>query len=201
VKSERGLPIAGSFRDLRVYQLARAASAQIFAVSKSFPREERFALTDQIPRSARATKAMISEAWARRRYRAVFVNKLDEAQREANETRSWLDDALDCGYLEAEKFQKMERDWLSIASMLARMIDRASDFCKYASHTDFGRWNQRMTVDEHGFAFSGVAALPFTFHFSPFTWGSRVFQRPPPLPSSNCPKFLAFLNQLFPCRH
>jgi 23S rRNA-intervening sequence protein len=83
VKSERNLPIAGSFRDLQVYQRARAASAQIFAVSKSFPREERFALTDQIRRSARATKAMISEAWARRRYRAVFVNKLDEALGEA----------------------------------------------------------------------------------------------------------------------
>ena len=137
MKGERCLPIAGSFRDLRVYQLARAASAQVFATSKSFPHEERFALTDQIRRSARATKAMISEAWVRRRYRAVFVNKLDEALGEANETRSWLDDALDSGYLDAEQFKKMERDWLSIASMLARMIDRASDFCKYASGTDY----------------------------------------------------------------
>lgn len=136
MKGERCLPIAGSFRDLRVYQSARAAGAHIFTVSRSFPREERFALTDQIRRSARATKAMISEAWARRRYRAVFVNKLDEALGEANETRSWLDDALDCGYLDAEQFQKMETDWLSIASMLARIIDRASDFCKYASDTD-----------------------------------------------------------------
>jgi four helix bundle protein len=137
VKSEKYLPIAGSFRDLRVYQVARTASARVFTITKSFPREERFALTDQIRRSARATKAMISEAWARRRYRAVFVNKLDEALGEANETRSWLDDALDCGYLDAEQFQKMERDWLSIASMLARMIDRASDFCKFASDTDY----------------------------------------------------------------
>jgi len=80
---------------------------------------------------------MISEAWARRRYRAVFVNKLDEALGEANETRSWLDDASDCGYLNGEQFQKMERDWLPIASMLARMIERASDFGKYASDTDY----------------------------------------------------------------
>jgi four helix bundle protein len=137
VKSERYGDVAGSFRDLRVYQLARAASAEIFAISKSFPNEERFALTDQIRRSTRATKAMISEAWARRRYKAVFINKLDEALGEANETRSWLDDALDCGYLDAEQFEKMERDWCSIASMLARMIDRASDFCKYASDTDY----------------------------------------------------------------
>ena len=131
------LGVAGSFRDLRVYQLARSASAEVFAISKGFPREERFALTDQIRRSARATKAMISEAWARRRYKAVFINKVDEALGEANETRSWLDDALDCGYLDTAQFHKMERDWLSIASMLARMIDRASDFCKYGSNTDY----------------------------------------------------------------
>jgi four helix bundle protein len=137
VKSERSLRVAGSFRELRVYRLARAASTEIFVISKGFPREERFALTDQIRRSARATKAMISEAWARRRYKAVFVNKIDEALGEANETRSWLDDALDCAYLDLEQFNKMERDWLSIASMLARMIDRAFDFCKYASNTDY----------------------------------------------------------------
>ena len=136
MKGER-LDIAGSCRDLRVYRLARSASAEVFAISKGFPREERFALTDQIRRSARATKAMISEAWARRRYKAVFINKLDEALGEANQTRSWLADALDCGYLAAEQFNKMERDWLAIASMLARMIDRASDFCKYASNIDY----------------------------------------------------------------
>jgi four helix bundle protein len=136
VKSERSLPIAGSFRDLRIYQLARAATGEISSISKTFPREERFALTDQIRRSARSTKAMISEAWARRRYRAVFVHKIDEALGEANETRSSLDDTLDCGYLHAEQFEKMEQDWPSIASMLARMIDRAPDFCKFASDAD-----------------------------------------------------------------
>ena len=137
MKGERQVDVAGSFRDLRVYQLARAASAEVFQITKTFPREERFSLIDQIRRSSRATKAMISEAWARRRYKAVFINKLDEAMGEANETRSWLDDALDCGYLDAEQFKKMERDWCSIASMLARMIDRASDFCKNAADADY----------------------------------------------------------------
>lgn len=137
MKGERQVDVAGSFRDLRVYQLARAASAEVFQVSKAFPRDECFSLTDQIRRSARATKAMISEAWARRRYKAVFVNKLDEPLGEANETRSWLDDGLDCGYLDAEQFEKMEHDRRAIASMLARMIDRAADFCKYAADTDY----------------------------------------------------------------
>jgi four helix bundle protein len=90
---------AKSFRDLKVYQAAREAALQIFTATKTFPREERYALTDQIRRSSRAVKAMIAEAWARRRYKAAFINKIDEALGEANETQSWLDDALDDGYV------------------------------------------------------------------------------------------------------
>jgi four helix bundle protein len=128
---------ARTFRDLRVYQLARAAAAEIFKASKTFPREEQYSLVDQIRRSSRVTKAMISEAWARRRYKAVFVSKIDEALGEASETQSWLDDAFDCGYIDSAQFQKMDADWRSVGSMLARMIDRASDFCKHAPDTDY----------------------------------------------------------------
>ena len=128
---------ARSFRDLRVYQLARSAASEVLEVSKGFPREERYALTDQIRRSARATKAMIAEAWARRRYKAVFINKLDEALGEASETQSWLDDALDSGYIDIDQFKRMDATWRSIGGMVGRMIDRAADFCKYASDTDY----------------------------------------------------------------
>lgn len=131
------MSVARSFRDLRVYQLARSAAGEVFDVSKRFPREERYALTDQIRRSVRATKAMIAEAWARRRYKAVFINKLDEALGEASETQSWLDDALDSGYLDAGQHEKLDGRWRSIGGMLGRMIDRAADFCKYASDTDY----------------------------------------------------------------
>ncbi|SRR5258707_431907 len=126
---------AKSFRDLRVYQLARASAGQIFEASKNFPPEERYSLTDQIRRSSRAAKAMISEAWARRRYKAVFINKIDEALGGASETQSWLDDAHDCGYINSAQFEKTYADWRSVAAMLARMSDRVSDFCKYASGT------------------------------------------------------------------
>jgi four helix bundle protein len=129
--------VARSFRDLRVYQLARKAVSEIFEVAKGFPREERHELTDQIRRSARATKALIAEAWARRRYRAAFISKIDEALEEATETQSWLDDALDRGYLAPDQFKRMDEDWSGITSMLARMIDRADDFCKYSSDTDY----------------------------------------------------------------
>ena len=80
---------------------------------------------------------MISEAWARRRYKGVFISKIDEALGEASETQSWLDDALDSGYLGQSQFEKMDCDWRSIAAMLARMIDRASDFCKDPPNTDY----------------------------------------------------------------
>src|SRR5216117_3615883 len=95
---------AKSFQDLKVYEAAREEARLIFEISKTFTREEKYSLTDQIRRSARAVKAMIAEAWARRRYKAVFVNKLDEALGEATETQSWLDDAADAKYLPAEEF-------------------------------------------------------------------------------------------------
>src|SRR5436190_8189208 len=128
---------ARSFRDLKVYQAARETALCIFAATKSFPREERYALTDQIRRSSRAVKAMIAEAWARRRYKAAFINKIDEALGEANETQSWLDDALDDGYVLKEDFHELNAGYQTIGGMLSRMIDRADDFCKYAASTDY----------------------------------------------------------------
>jgi four helix bundle protein len=128
---------AKSFRDLKVYQATRETARTIFEISKSFPREEQYSLTDQIRRSSRAVKAMIAEAWARRRYKAAFVNKIDEALGEAYETQSWLDDALDAGYLSKENIDDLDNRYDMIGGMLSRMIDRADDFCKYAPSTDY----------------------------------------------------------------
>src|SRR5712671_5615870 len=128
---------AKSFRDLKVYQATRETARTIFEISKRFPREEQYSLTDQIRRSSRAVKAMIAEAWARRRYKAAFVNKIDEALGEAYETQSWLDDALDAAYLSKENFDDLDNRYDMIGGMLSRMIDRADDFCKYAPSTDY----------------------------------------------------------------
>src|SRR5947199_3680797 len=118
------MAIARSFRDLNVYRKARETAQEIFGLSRDFPPEERYSLTDQIRRSSRAVKAMIAEAWGRRRYKAVFVNKLDEALGEATETQSWLDDAQDGQYLSTEKFNVLNAKYISIGQMLSRMIDR-----------------------------------------------------------------------------
>src|SRR5213596_1388211 len=144
---------AKSFRDLKVYQAAREAALQIFTATKTFPREERYALIDQIRRSSRAVKAMIAEAWARRRYKAAFINKIDEALGEANETQSWLDDALDCGYLTPADFKELNEAYQHIGGMLSRMIDRADDFCKHAPATNYREITGRVAEDS-----------PFTDH-------------------------------------
>jgi four helix bundle protein len=128
---------ARSFRELKVYEKARHAAKDVFVLTKDFPREERYALTDQIRRSSRAIKAMLAEAWARRRYKAAFINKIDEALGETNETQSWLDDALDAQYLSETNFKDLDQRYQAIGGMLSRMIDRADDFCKHAPTTDY----------------------------------------------------------------
>lgn len=119
-----------SFRDLNVYKKAREEAKAIFALTKSFPREERYALTDQVRRSSRAVKAMIAEAWAKRRYEAAFISKLNDALGEAMETQSWLDDASDCEYITSVRFTELDTAWQQIGGMLNRMSERSSDFCK-----------------------------------------------------------------------
>src|SRR5437870_5920444 len=128
---------ARSFRELKAYQAARDAARLVFDFSKHFPREEQYSLTDQIRRSSRAVKALLAEAWARRRYKAAFVNKIDEALGEAYETQSWLDDALDGTYLSKPDFDGLDDRYAAIGGILSRMIDRADDFCKYAPSTDY----------------------------------------------------------------
>lgn len=75
----------------------------VFELTKSFPREEMYSLTDQVRRSSRSVSAIVSEAWRRRKYKWVFVNKLNEAEGEAAETQTWLMHAVSCGYLSPER--------------------------------------------------------------------------------------------------
>ncbi len=119
-----------SFRDLNTYKLAREAALVILGLSRTFPRDERYALSDQVRRSSRAVGALIAESWARRRYRASFINKLTEAQGEAMETQAWLDHMLDAVYIGSEQHADLDRVWQRIGGMLTNMIKRADDFCK-----------------------------------------------------------------------
>ena len=123
------MAIIRSFRELKVYQGARVEVQRIFKLSQSFPREERFSLTDQIRRSSRAVKSMIAEAWGHRRYPASFVSKLTDALGESTETQSWLDDAQDCGYISEAQHRDHDAAWQSLGGMINNTIEKADDFC------------------------------------------------------------------------
>src|SRR5271155_2279944 len=86
--------------DLQVYQKALAFAMDIFALSKVFPKEETYSLTDQIRRSSRSVCANLAEAWRKRRYQAAFISKLSDSESEAAETQVWIEFAVKCGYLD-----------------------------------------------------------------------------------------------------
>ena len=91
------------YKDLKVYQLAYKLAMEIFNESKSFPKEERYSLTDQIRRSSRSVATNIAEVFRKRQYPNMFVNKLSDSDAETAETQVWLDFSFDCGYLSQKR--------------------------------------------------------------------------------------------------
>src|SRR5712671_4618348 len=88
--------------DLEVYQKAFALAMELFELSRSFPREERYSLTDQMRRSSRSVCGNLAEAWRKRRYQAAFISKLSDSEAEAAETQTWIEFAVKCKYLDRE---------------------------------------------------------------------------------------------------
>lgn len=109
-------------KDLRVYQASFQAAMAIYQLSKSFPPEEKFSLTDQIRRSSRSVCANLAEAFRKRRYPKNFVSKLSDCEAEAAETHVWLDFALACDYVTIEEYEKLYKEYDMILGMLVRMI-------------------------------------------------------------------------------
>jgi four helix bundle protein len=124
------LPYAKTFRALVAYQKARAVAREVYALSKGFPVEERFSLTDQVRRSSRSVGAQIAEAWAKRRYPRDFVSKLSNADGEQLETQHWLDSALDCGILTDPQVSSLIAELSEIGRMLNSMILKSDAFCQ-----------------------------------------------------------------------
>ena len=115
-------------KDLKVYQLAYKLAMEIFNESKTFPIEERYSLTDQIRRSSRSVATNIAEAFRKRRYRNMFVNKLSDSDTEATETQVWLDFSLDCGYLSRGSYEKLVKGYEEIGKMLGSMMSTPEKF-------------------------------------------------------------------------
>lgn len=108
--------------DLEVYRRAFEAATSIFDLSRSFPVEERYSLTDQIRRSSRSVCANLAEAWRKRRYPAAFVSKLGDCEAEAAETQVWIQFAVKCGYLTREDGREIYVAYDQILAMLIAMI-------------------------------------------------------------------------------
>src|SRR5512137_2573799 len=109
-------------RELDVYRMAIEAAMGVFELSKGFPVEERYSLTDQVRRSARSVCANIAEAWHKRRYPASFVSKLSDAEAEAAETEVWLELAVRCGYLDESRRSELEQHYEHIMGKLVNML-------------------------------------------------------------------------------
>ena len=116
------------FRELRVYDAAMDMAMEIFRVTSSFTKEEKYSLTDQIRRSSRSVCANIAEAWRKRRYRAAFVAKLSDAESEAAETQVWLEFSRKCGYSSDDRAREMNTSYEYVISCLVKMIQNADDW-------------------------------------------------------------------------
>lgn len=119
-----------SFHCLRVYQDAFALQQEIFQISKTFPKDETYSLTDQIRRSSRAIGANLAEAWQKRPYEAHFVSKLTDADAEQAETQHWLDTAMACHYIDTPTHQSLIKHCKNIGRMLGAMIKNPQPFCR-----------------------------------------------------------------------
>jgi len=108
--------------ELDVYKLAFDSAMRIYELSKRFPKEETYSLTDQIRRSSRSVCANISEGWRKSRYEAVFVSKLNDAEAELAETQIWLDFAYECEYLSEDKKQELLQNYDHVIGKLVNMI-------------------------------------------------------------------------------
>ena len=126
---------AKGVRDLEVYKVAFDVQQQIFKITKSFPREEMYSLTDQIRRSSRSVGANLSESWAKRRYPAHFVSKLSDSDGEAEETIHWLNTAFECGYIRQEQKEALDLQCQHISGMLNKMMDNPDSWCKHYVRT------------------------------------------------------------------
>lgn len=118
-----------SFKQLRVYRSAFEMAMQIFDYSKQWPKEEQYALTDQIRRSSRSVCSNIAESWFKRRYPNHFVSKLSDAGTEASETLVWIDFAVECQYMLEDKATFLREKYRAIIGGLTKMMAHPEQWC------------------------------------------------------------------------
>ena len=115
-------------RDLKVYQLSYKLAMDIFNLTRAFPKEEIYSLTNQIRRSSRSVAANLAEGFRKRRYPNMFINKLTDCDGEASKTQVWIDLALDCGYMSKENHDRLTSGYEEVGRMLSSMIAHPEKF-------------------------------------------------------------------------
>jgi four helix bundle protein len=118
------------YSELRVYQLGFESAMEIYRLSRLWPSEEKFSLTDQIRRSSRSVCGNLAEAWRKRRYPAHFVSKLSDSDSEAAETQVWLNFALECGYIDQGIYANLHKNYDHICGMLTKMMENPDSWYK-----------------------------------------------------------------------
>ena len=114
-----------TYKELNVFQSAMDSSMKIFQITKNFPPEERYSMVDQMRRSSRSVCANLAEAWRKRRYKAMFIAKLSDAESEACETQVWIEFARRCGYLEDAVCDELDAAYDHIIGQIVKMINEA----------------------------------------------------------------------------
>jgi four helix bundle protein len=115
--------------EIDTYKLSVQAAMEIYELSKSFPEEEKYSLTDQIRKSSRSVSAQIAEGWRRRKYRGAFVNKMNEAEGEAAETQVWLEYSVKCKYMSREDGADLHKKYDEIIGKLSNMGNHPEQWC------------------------------------------------------------------------
>jgi four helix bundle protein len=112
-----------SYRDLQVYQYSYSLAMEVFHITKTFPKEEMYSLTDQLRRSSRSVAANIVEGWAKRHYENVFKRHLLDSIGSCDETKLWLDIALDCHYITSQEYQPISDRYNELGRKLYRLFE------------------------------------------------------------------------------
>ena len=120
--------IVKTYKDLNVYQQSYQLAIQIFEITKSFPKEEMYSLTDQIRRSSRSIPVNIVEGWAKRKYENVFLRHLNDSNGSCEETKIWLDLSKDCRYIEINEYNRLMTQYNEVGAMLNSLMSRWQTF-------------------------------------------------------------------------
>ena len=118
----------GGFKELKVYKMSYKLAMEIFEISKSFPIEEKYSLTDQIRRASRSVCANLAEGYRKRRYPKHFVSKMTDADGEASETQVWIDFTYDCGYIASDIHDSLKSGYDEVGKMLGGMANNPGKF-------------------------------------------------------------------------